>query len=385
MSALGHIASFKVVRNKQGGRDLPWSKEQNSLLSTDRLSQAKQIIHSWEEFSKSPLISLCDYALDLDVLEVLYKDEGSRFGINTFKVLGGAYAVFKYLQTETTRADTSELAANTTFVSATDGNHGRSVAWGCQKAGSSCVIVLPDEVSLGRRKSLELLGAKLILHPGTFDDCVLLASKLAKENGWVEISDTAHNETDPIPSDVMQGYEISSSEVVEQLHRPPTHVFVQAGVGGFAASVTGHFKRTFGSKRPMIIIVEPMTAGCCFQSFQSGRRSRQEGDLETLMGGLACGEVSLFAWEILKDHADAAMVISDDEVAETMKLLALESAHRQPIVAGEAGVASLIGAMNACKCEETRDILKIDTTSRILVYGTEADTDPELYKSLIGV
>ncbi|MEP1535536.1 MAG: diaminopropionate ammonia-lyase [Paracoccaceae bacterium] len=370
-----------MVVNKLARKTNLWTAKQNSLLSERGLKDAKKIICNWPEFGRSPLISLDDFSRALNVSDVFYKDEGSRFGINTFKVLGGAYAVFKYL--DASASDMNELAAKTTFVSATDGNHGRSVAWGTQKAGSNCVIVLPSDVSDGRRNSLIALGAKVITNPGTFDDCVRQAAALANENAWIEVSDTAYEGGGAIPADVMQGYEVATEEAAEQLTLPPTHVFIQAGVGGFAASVTAFLKRKFGPNRPTIILVEPSSASCCYDSIERNTPTKSQGSLSTLMGGLACGEVSSFAWEILKEHADAAVKISDVNVVKTMKLLAQPNQCRRKIVAGESAVAGLIGAMSTASNTGLRDVLKIGEDSRILVYGTEADTDPQLYKKLI--
>ena len=182
----------------------------------------------------------------------------------------------------------------------------------------------------------------------------------------------------------MQGYELMAAEALDQMSAPPTHIFLQTGVGGMAAAIAAFFKRRFGNKRPLMILADPDQSACWVESIRNGAPTAVHGDLDTLMAGLACGEVSLLAWDILKDTADAVIAVSDDQAVAMMRQLAAPEAPDRPIVAGESGVAGLAGLMRAVNDPGARSDLKLGLDARVLVIGTESDTDPDLYEDLVG-
>lgn len=329
-----------------------------------------------------------------------YKDESERFGLNSFKALGGAYAVYRLLSTMTVgrgddnpatsaqlmAGDFSERTRTVTICSATDGNHGRSVAWGARMFGCHCVIFVPSAVSDGRIGAIEQYGAVVIRVAGNYDETVRHAQAEADRNGWFVISDTSYEGYIDVPRDVMHGYVVMASEAIAQTPdgTPPSHIFSQGGVGGLAAAVCTRYWREYGAARPRFIIVEPLNADCICRSLQAGKPTSVEGDLETAMAGLSAGEVSLLAWEVLKEGADDGLAVPDDRVAEAMRQLGEGEASDVPVVAGESAVAGLVALLHAVECDELRQALDIDENSVVQLFGTEGATDPELYAALTG-
>ena len=378
-------------------RDEPYGDRRSAILGAPALADASSEISSWPGYSVTPLHSLQGLAARLGVGAVDYKDEGGRFGLGSFKALGGAYAVSRLLRRlvgqrigkDITTADllTSpcrELAAGITVTCATDGNHGRSVAWGAQLFGCRCVIYIHATVSEGRRQAIESYGASVVRTPGNYDDSVRQADADARTNGWHVISDTSYEGYMDVPRDVMQGYQLMVEESVRQLEQLPTHVFVQGGVGGLAAAVCGYFWERMGAQRPKFIVVEPERADCLMQSARNGKVTAVHGNLDTVMAGLACGEVSLLAWEILQAGADAFAVVPDTAAIATMRLMADPLPGDPAIVAGESAVAGLAAAIGIAQDDARRKSLGIDGRSRLLFYGSERDTDPELYMRIVG-
>lgn len=390
--------SFELLKNRLANAGAPWSPEQDAVLSDAALDLARRSISAWPGYAVTPLVALPGQAGALGIASLHYKDESSRFGLGSFKALGGAYAVLRLLQREiaartsgaepATEAilagDYDEIVREITVCCATDGNHGRSVAWGAQTFGCQCVIYIHSTVSEGRRHAIEHYGAKVVRTAGNYDDCVREADQAARQNGWFVVSDTSYPGYVDIPKDVMQGYELMVAEALEQLPEPPTHVFIQTGVGGVAAAVAAHLARRYGAARPTIVLADPQRSACWLESLRAGEPTAVTGDLDTMMAGLACGEISLLAWTILRDHADAVLAIPDSGVAPIMQALARPPAGDPPVVAGESAVAGLLALTLAVQVPEARTQLGLDGSSRVLVFGTEGDTDPELYQQLVG-
>lgn len=318
------------------------------ILSLAALDQARKEITTWPGYRPTELRRLNGLASAAGVRTILYKDEGARFDLGSFKALGGAYAVASFLQREVEalagkRPSTKELGAGSlkdvttgmTVTCATDGNHGRSVAWGARTFGCRCVIFVHATVSQGRRDAIAAYGAEVRVVDGTYDDAVREAADTAARNGWQVISDTSYEGYTDIPRYVMQGYGVMVEEAVEQMPRGafPTHVFVQGGVGGLAAAVCSYLWERFGEKSPLFYVAEPETARCLYLSAAAGRPTADHGSLDTIMAGLACGEVSLLAWSILDAGADGFFSITDASAAETMRLLADGRYGDHPIVA----------------------------------------------------
>lgn len=360
---------------------------------------AREVISQWPAYSPSPLHSLTGLARALEVESLYYKDESQRFGLGSFKPLGGAYAVTRLLTRlirqrsgETVDAGDlllgryADLVSNITVTAATDGNHGRSVAWGARQCGCNCVIYIHQHVSSQREQAIQSLGAEVIRLPGTYDDSVRQAYQSAKAPDWYIIQDTTDGDEIETTMDVMHGYTLLADEALQQIPQQqwPTHIFLQAGVGGMAAAVLACFWDRMGEQRPIAILTEPGSAACCFLSMQAGQPQIAPGELETIMAGLACGEISSLAWEVLKIGAHAALAIDDRSAADCMRLLAECRYDDRPIVAGESAVAGLVGLIAVMQDATAREQLGLDQHSRVLVFGTEGATDPEMYRSIVG-
>ena len=364
------------------------------VLPEGGFRRAREEITSWPGHAPTPLISLPDVAREARVAAVYWKDEAGRFGLGSFKALGGAYAVMRLLTVELSKrgianAVTSaellegryrEATAGITVTCATDGNHGRSVAWGAQRFGARCVIFVHETVSQGRRDAIARYGAEIRVVPGTYDDAVRAAQRTAEKEGWFVVSDTSYPGYTEVPRDVMQGYRVMAEEAAEAIPAPPTHVFIQGGVGGVAAAVSVQMRARYGTQAPKLVVVEPEKAACLLASAEAGEPTSVEGELDTLMAGLACGEPSLLAWQELERGAFGFMAVPDESAIACMRLLA----KRQPkVVAGESGVAGLAGLLLAAREPFARIALGLAEDSRILLFGTEGATDPAVYARLV--
>ncbi|MCA0995850.1 diaminopropionate ammonia-lyase [Alloyangia pacifica] len=392
----GTDEAFTLALNAQVAPGTQWSEAQNAILSDAGFATAAGTIRAWPGYTETPLVALPALAAEIGVAALHYKDESTRFGLGSFKALGGAYAVARLLQKELSArlgrdvsmdeitARAIPEAAQITVCCATDGNHGRSVAWGAQSFGCACVIFIHATVSEGRKTAIEAFGAEVRRTPGNYDDSVREAQEVASAEGWFVVSDTSYPGYMDVPRDVMQGYEIMAAEALDALPEPPTHIFLQTGVGGMAAAVTAQAVRRYGADRPKIVLCDPDQAACFLASYRTGARTAVHGDLDTLMAGLACGEVSALAWEILQDHGDAVIALTDAAAIAAMHRLAYPEGGDPALVAGESAVAGIAGLRLAMEDPEARQMLGLDATSRILTFGTEGDTDPELYEQLIG-
>ena len=314
------------------------------------------------------------------------------FGLGSFKSLGGAYAVAGVLADQLARAGiapaagSADLAAGLyadatrriTVTCATDGNHGRSVAWGAQRFHCRCVIFVHETVSEGRIAAIAAYGAEIRRVPGTYDDAVAAAAHEAGENDWFVVSDTSWPGYTEIPRTIMQGYRLMPDEAADQWSGPPpTHVFIQAGVGGAAAAVSVHMRARF-VPAPAIIVVEPDRAACLLASAELGSLTTLPGALDTIQACLACGEPSLLAWQELDRAAMAFVAIPDEAAIACMRILAARH-----ITAGDSAVAGLAALLLAAADPAARATLGLDAGSRVLLFGTEGATDPQLYRHLI--
>jgi diaminopropionate ammonia-lyase len=271
-----------------------------------------------------------------------------------------------------------------TVACATDGNHGRSVAQGAQLVGAKCAIFVHSGVSAERIAAIARYGAKMIRVNGNYDDSVAEASRVAAKNGWVTVSDTSWPGYERIPGFVMQGYTALLSEAVRQLPDRPSHVFVQAGVGGIAATVSGHFSILFGTDRPFFTVVDPSRAACLYESARAGHPVKVEHGEPTVMAMLECYEPSLVAWRILSRTADAFMTVEEHEAVEAMRRLAAPSGADDAIVAGESGGVGVAALIKAASDAEIRGKIGLGPESRVFLINTEGATDPDLYKKFVG-
>lgn len=400
MTKLQQFACRRVI-NPQALKGRLAGGRTTEILGGDVVAKAKYDITAWPGYAATPLVSLAGLAGALDLETVRYKDEGQRFGLKSFKALGGAYAVLKLLRRELSGREiniknvrdllTGNHQAVTSCITvccATDGNHGRSVAWAAQMFGCECVIYLHDGVSQGRENEIAAYGARIRRVPGGYDDSVRFAAAEADENRWYVVSDTAWEDYEEIPAWVMQGYTVMADEIATQWPEwdasPPTHLFIQGGVGGLAGAIAGHLWCIQGPFRPRTIVVEPERADCIARSMAAGTPTSVTGDVETFMACLAAAEMSPLAWEVLRDCADETIIIPDPSAAETMRLLAEGIDGDQPIVAGESGAAATAALISACSDDAMRVSLGLGLESRVLVIGSEGATDREIYQRTVG-
>jgi len=366
-----------------------------TVLSDADFTRAIGEITQWPGYAPTPLVSLSDLAADLGLGALLYKHEGPRFGLGSFKALGGAYAALRVLQREISARRGEEVAladiragkyaedcAQITLCSATDGNHGRSLAWGCKTFGAPCRIYIHAEVSKGRETAMQELGAEVIRITGDYDESVALARTEAEENGWFVVSDTSWPGYSEPPRDVMAGYGVMTQEACDAMDQAPTHVFLQGGVGGLAASVAARLRQVWGADSPRVVIVEPDLAACLFDSAKAGKATNFAIQEETIMAGLSCGEPSEMAWEILAEEASDFLTIPDGIVAPTVRMLARPAGNADVVEAGESAVAGLAAVIAACK-SDMKATLGLDANSRVLLIGSEGVTDPEIYAEIM--
>jgi diaminopropionate ammonia-lyase len=366
------------------------------VLPEADFNTARAEITAWDGYAPTPFVSLTALAREIGVGEVLYKDEGPRFGLGSFKALGGSYAALRVLQRviadkldrEVSLADirngkfAAECAA-ITLVSATDGNHGRSLAWGCKRFGVPCRIYIHAEVSEGRSLAMRDLGAEVIRIEGDYDASVTLAKTEAENNGWYVVSDTSWPGYTLPPRDVMAGYGVMTQEICEALERAPTHVFLQGGVGGLAAGVAAGLRQFWGDASPRVVIVEPELAACLFESGKAGKATNVAIAEETLMAGLSCGEPSPLAWEILEEEASDFLTIPESLVAPCVRLLAAPLSGDTAIEAGESAIAGLAALIAARKDDALSAALDLDAGSRVLLIGSEGVTDEAIFKMIM--
>lgn len=395
---------LKWVHNTKS-RDVNYTKEKLVGFEEKEMKEVYDFHKSLPGYKATPLVELDDLAKYYGVQKLWLKDESKRFGLNAFKVLGGSYAIGKYLSQKLGR-DMSELPFNVlisdevkkqlgdvTFVTATDGNHGRGVAWVANKLRQKSVVYMPKGSAKMRFDAIAREGADVSITDLNYDDAVRLANKGAEEHGWIMVQDTAWDGYEEIPLWIMQGYSTIINEIVEQLEatkeEKPTHVFLQAGVGSFAGAVQGYLAHLYGDDRPITIICEPHGANCIYKSMEAndGKPHNVTGDLTTIMAGLACGEPNTISWKILRDNADFSVSCDDSIAARGMRVLSSPLGNDQRVISGESGAVGLgLFTVLSEKKEEYAELmkaLKIDENSRILCISTEGDTDVEGYKNVV--
>jgi diaminopropionate ammonia-lyase len=386
-----------LLLNGHPDHGAPLQSADAETLSAGSAREVERFLKHREGYRETPLVSLPGLAHNLGLGAIYIKDEGLRLGLGSFKALGGSYAVIQLVLDKASAAfgrivDVSELdtpevkgiAKCMTVSCATDGNHGRSVAQGAQLVGAKCVIFVHSGVSSQRIEAIAKFGADIIGVAGSYDDSVREAARVASERGWITVSDTSWPGYEHIPGLVMQGYTALLSEALRQLPEPPTHVFIQAGVGGIAAAVAGHFSILLGKARPFFVVVDPSRAACLFESARKGRPVKVKQGQPTVMAMLECYEPSLVAWRILSRAADAFMTVEDDDAVAVMKLLANPLDADPAVVAGESGGVGLAGLINVARDETLREKIGLGAWARVLLINTEGATDPTLYRELVG-
>jgi diaminopropionate ammonia-lyase len=387
---------FLLNTNPDYGR--PLDSDDAETLGSPAASEVERVLSFRTNHAETPLVALPGLAAQLGVGAIHIKDEGHRLGLGSFKALGGAYAVIQLLLAEARQTlgravDISELHApavqaiahTLTFACATDGNHGRSVAQGAQFVGARAAIFVHAGVSDERIAAIARFGADVIRVDGSYDDSVREAARVAEAEGWVVVSDTSWPGYERIPGLVMQGYTALVREALRRLPEPPTHVFIQSGVGGIAAAVAGHLAITLGSGRPLFTVVDPARAACLVETARAGHPVTLAPGEPTVIAMLECYAPSLVAWRILSRVADAFMTVDDNDAVAVMRQLANPTAGDPAIVAGESGGVGLAGLLRAVSVPAIKAALRIDERARIFLVNTEGATDPGKYQALVGL
>lgn len=394
--------SILHFHNPKAAPSLPYGDDLQALLNRQGAADAKTVLRQLPWYKPTALTELDGLAKSIGVGRIFLKDESTRFGLKALKGVGGAYAIYRLLVTKlrevTGKANIAasdilnghyaDAVNSLTVACATTGNHGRSVAFAAKSFGCRCNIYVPLNTSPGRVTALQELGANVVRIEGNYDLAVKSVEADAQKNGWYIISDTSYEGHEDTPRDVMHGYQVIADEIAEQLPAGviPTHVFVQAGVGGIAAAMCSYFWQRWGERRPRFIIVESREAHCLYQSVESDSVIIVGGALDTRMYGLAAGKPSLNALKILRVGADDFLAIDDAVSFLAMRRLADPPGNDPALIIGEAGGAgagALIAAMEDRDQKLRRD-LGLDDQSVVLLFGTEGDTDADSYMGIVG-
>lgn len=363
-------------------------------FSPHELDHACRLHRSLPGYEPTPLWHLRGLAEKLAVGEIWLKDESYRFGLNSFKALGASYAISKLLTGDTGGLDFEGLqktmladsSSRPAFVTASDGNHGLAVAWVAQLLNANCTVYMPFGTEQVRIDAIKALGGHAEAIDGNYDDAVSRALAMAEAHGWELIQDMAWEGYTSVPLWIMQGYSTLATEALEQIKgSQPTHVFLQAGVGSMAAAVQAVLIERYGVEGPRVIIVEPEYAACFFQStlIGDGKLHALEGHLETSMAGLACGTPSSLAWPIIRDYSSFFFKCTDHITESGMRLLAHPVGSDESVVSGESGAVTtglLAQLMENPDNHDWTKKLSLGPESKILLFSTEGDTDPENYR-----
>ena len=379
--------------------------KQLAVMSLENVGKARKFHESFPQYSVTPLAQLKGMAEYLGLGSLFVKDESYRFGLKAFKVLGGSFAMARYIAGQLGK-DVSEVDYNyltgdklkeefgqATFFTATDGNHGRGVAWAANRLGQKAVVLMPKGSVQSRFNNIAKEGAQVSIEEVNYDECVRRANAMAeKTEHGVMVQDTAWEGYEDIPAWIMQGYGTMASEAAQQLKEAgvdrPTHIFIQAGVGSLAGAVQGYFANLFHDCEPTVVVMEAQAADCLYQGAKAGDGDIRivDGDLSTIMAGLACGEPNIISWDILKNHSAFFVSCPDWVSAKGMRMLGAPVKGDPQVVSGESGAVGMgliATLMTEPEYAELKQAIGLDENSRVLMFSTEGDTDPENYRKIV--
>jgi len=374
-----------------------------SLMTPNEMEKACGFHRSFPQYSRTPLVNLSNLAGLFGIKGIHIKNESFRFDLNAFKVLGGSYAIAKYIAKRLGKdiaeidydtlisAETKSKLGDITFYTATDGNHGRGVAWAANKLRQKAVVFMPRGSSHIRLQAILNEGAEATITDFNYDDAVRLANKKASEDpNGVVVQDTAWDGYEEIPGWIMQGYGSMAVEAMAQLKESgverPTHVFVQAGVGSLAGAVIGYFTNLFPNNPPVMTVVEASAANNLYISSIAGKLVGVKGNLSTIMAGLACGEGNTISWEILKNHAKFFVSAPDWVASRGMRVLAVPVKGDEKVISGESGAVTMGLLFTLLRNDDYRDLreaLGLNSESVVLLFSTEGNTDPEKFRDVV--
>ncbi len=384
---------------------MPKSEVSLDFLSNEEINKVRNFHKSFPEYSVTPLVNLDNLSKRLGVSGIYLKDESYRFGLNAFKVLGGSFAMAKYLAQrldmdindlpyeKLISDEIREKLGDITFVTATDGNHGRGVAWTANRLKQKSVVYMPKGSSLTRLENIRKEGADASITDMNYDDAVRLAAKYADEHNGVVVQDTAWEGYEEIPAWIMQGYGTMGLEALEQLRNDykvnrPTHIFLQAGVGSLAGGIQGFFASVFGEDCPTTVVVEAQEAACYYESAiaNDGKPRAVGGDMPTIMAGLACGEVNITGFEVLKNYSKVFVSAPNYVAANGMRVLGNPITGDDKVISGESGAVTLglvYELMTNPEYKDLKESIGLDENSKVLLFSTEGDTDPDKYREIV--
>ncbi len=385
-----------ILKNRYKSSSL--SDDLLKYFTIDEAAKAASFHKTFSGYCATPLLDLSLLAEELKVKKIWLKDESHRFGLNAFKVLGASYAVALYLKEnfsicgnlsfsifkdEKIRSKTKEI----TLVTATDGNHGRGVAWTAQQLGCKCKVYMPKGTTQNRLNNIRSLGADALIINGSYDDAVNLAKENSIKYGWLLTQDSSWAGYETMPLRKMQGYLTIMDEIFNgQIMEKPTHAFVQCGVGSLPAAMAAYLVNRFNESDIIFSNVEPADAGCIYETAASvdGEPVSLKNEMNTIMAGLACGTPSTIAWNIMKKHTDFFIKCTDEVTIKGMRLLANKQYFNSEIISGESGAVTtgLVYYLLNNFPDYSR-ILSLDENSKILLISTEGNTDPGRYDEII--
>lgn len=383
---------MKLLKNEH-------KKESPFVFHNEKTEKTVRRFHeSLPMYERTRTVRLESLAEEFGVGEIFVKDEGDRFGLTAFKALGGIYAVARILAEKLDwdfekvrfedflKDEVKEKIGDLTFITATDGNHGRGLAWASEVFGQNCVVYMPDGSKKPRVDAIKSHGAKCIVLEGeNYDTCVEKAMKEAKENGWYFVQDTSGEDYEKIPHWIIESYFTMAAEALEDVKEKdlePTHVFIQAGVGSMPAAITEFFVHYLPEVK--VVVVEADQVDPIFKSVEADEPRETTGNYHTLMAGLCCGIPASIAFPSLKNHASFFMTIEDQMAATGMRILSSPLGEDSRIISGESGAAGFSAfAAAAYFYQQAREELGLDEDSVVLVFNTERDTDPENYRKIV--
>ena len=324
------------------------------------VAPVRKLLARCPAFAPTPLVDAPSLASLAGVASVAVKDERDRMGLGSFKALGAAYVIARDAA-ETGAAEMGTALAGRTYVTASAGNHGLSVAAGAGVFGARAVIYIAETVPESFAARLREKGAEVVREGAEYEASMAAARAASEANGWTLLSDSSWEGYTAAPHRLMEGYLAFVDEAVEQSAAPPTHVFAQAGVGGMAGAVAALCRARWGDA-PTIIVVEPEAAPALIESVRAGRSVITQGPVSA-MGRLDCKEPSLIALKGLARDADFFVTLTEDEAAEAMPVLAAAGLETTP--SGGAGLAALLASA------PHRAALGLDQQSRVLTFLSE--------------
>jgi len=379
-----------------------FNEEDLKYFTNQEINKVLDFQKTNEKFTETPLINLKALSKKMNIDNVYVKDESKRFGLNAFKVMGGVYAIGKHIAKKLGKniedltfndmrsEETKQKIGELTFISATDGNHGRGVAWAARELGQQSIIYMPKGSSLTRLEAIKKEGASAKITDVNYDETIRICDGLAQENGWIMVQDTAWEGYDEIPLWIMQGYSSIAKEIVEEIEREnlsqPTHVILQAGVGSFAAGITGYLMNHYGTENIKVGIVEPDLADPYYRSFANnkGEIEAVTGDMDSIMAGLCCGEPNIRAFRMLKQYTDTFYSCSDSIAALGMRVLGNPLSSDEKVTSGESGAVPLGLLYHISEKDiDLKQEFNLDENSSVLIINTEGDTDPQHYLDVV--